>query len=107
MRSTLTVVASFGYLIWINWRLTLLTIVVIPIVAVVIRYFSRRLRRIAHDIQTRTGSLAHVLEEMIVGHRIVRIFGGESYERGRAVAAANRLRLAMPKESAAARRARH
>jgi ATP-binding cassette, subfamily B, bacterial MsbA len=102
LRSTLTVIASFGYLIWINWRLTLLTIVVIPIVAVVIRYFSRRLRRIAHDIQTRTGSLAHVLEEMIVGHRIVRIFGGESYERGRAVAAANRLRLAMSKESASA-----
>jgi ATP-binding cassette, subfamily B, bacterial MsbA len=102
LRSTLTVIASFGYLIWINWKLTLLTVVVIPIVAVVIRYFSRRLRRIAHDIQSRTGSLTHVLEEMIVGHRVVRIFGGESYERDRAVAAANRLRVAMSKESAAA-----
>lgn len=102
MRSALTITASFGYLLWINWKLTLLTVIVIPIVAVVIRYFSRRLRRVAHDIQNRSGSLTHVLEEMIVGHRVVRIFGGEAYERGRAVAAANRLRLAMSKESAAA-----
>ena len=102
LRSTLTVIASFGYLLWINWKLTLLTIVVIPIVGVVIRYFSRRLRRIAHDIQSRTGSLTRVLEEMIVGHRVVRIFGGEAYERDRAVAAANRLRVSMSRESAAA-----
>lgn len=102
LRSALTIIASFGYLIWINWKLTLLTVVVIPIVAVVVRYFSRRLRRIAHDIQNRSGAFTHVLEEMIVGHRVVRIFGGESYERDRAVAAANRLRLAMSKESAAA-----
>ena len=102
LRSSLTITASLGYLLWINWRLTLLTFVVIPIVGVVIRYFSRRLRRIAHDIQSRAGAFTQVLEEMIVGHRVVRIFGGESYERGRAFAAANRLRLAMSKESAAA-----
>ena len=59
-----------------------MTFFVLPIVAVVIRYFSRRLRRIARDVQTRTGSMTHVLEEMIGGHRIVRMFGGESYERG-------------------------
>jgi subfamily B ATP-binding cassette protein MsbA len=102
LRSALTITASLGYLLWINWRLTLLTFVVIPIVGVVIRYFSRRLRRIAHDIQSRAGAFTQVLEEMIVGHRVVRIFGGESYERDRAFAAANRLRLAMSKESAAA-----
>jgi len=74
---------------------------VLPIVGVVIRYFSRRLRRIARDIQTRTGSLTHVLEEMIGGHRIVRVFGGEQYERQRAVNAANRLRQSMTKQSSA------
>ncbi len=101
IRSSLTIVASFGYLLWLNWRLTLLTFVVVPIVGVIIRYFSRRLRRIARDIQDRTGSLTQVLEEMISGHRVVRIFGGEQYERARAVAAANRLRNAMTKESSA------
>lgn len=101
IRSTLTIVVSFGYLMWLNWRLTLLTFVVVPIVGVVIRYFSRRLRRIARDIQDRSGSLTQVLEEMIAGHRVVRVFGGEKYERERAVGAANRLRNAMTKESSA------
>ena len=101
IRSTLTIVVSFGYLMWLNWKLTLLTFIVVPIVGVVIRYFSRRLRRIARDIQDRSGSLTQVLEEMIGGHRVVRVFGGEAYERNRAVAAANRLRNAMTKESSA------
>ncbi|MFO1311954.1 MAG: lipid A export permease/ATP-binding protein MsbA [Burkholderiales bacterium] len=101
IRSTLTITVSFGYLMWLNWRLTLLTFIVVPIVGVVIRYFSRRLRRIARDIQDRSGSLTQVLEEMIGGHRVVRVFGGEEYERNRAVAAANRLRNAMTKESSA------
>ena len=101
IRSTLTIVVSFGYLLWLNWKLTLLTFIVVPIVGVVIRYFSRRLRRIARDIQDRSGSLTQVLEEMIGGHRVVRVFGGEEYERNRAVAAANRLRNAMTKESSA------
>src|SRR5947207_37285 len=101
IRSTLTIAASFGWLMWINWRLTLMTFFVLPIVAVVIRYFSRRLRRIARDVQSRTGSMTHVLEEMIGGHRIVRIFGGERYERERAIKAANSLRTSMTKQSSA------
>ena len=101
VRSSLTIAASFGWLMWLNWRLTLLTFVVLPVVGVTIRYFSRRLRRIARDIQTRTGGMTHVLEELIGGHRIVRIFGGESYERERAGHAANALRVAMTKQSAA------
>ncbi len=101
VRSTLTIAASFGWLMWLNWRLTLLTFVVLPVVGVTIRYFSRRLRRIARDIQTRTGRMTHVLEELIGGHRIVRIFGGEDYERERAGRAADALRVAMTKQSAA------
>ena len=101
IRSSLTIVVSFGYLMYLNWRLTLLTFIVVPIVGVVIRYFSRRLRRLARDIQDRSGSLTAVLEELIGGHRVVRIFGGEAYERKRAVDAANRLRNSMTKESSA------
>ena len=101
IRSSLAIAASFGWMLYLNWQLTLLTLVVLPVVGFVIRYFSRRLRRLARDIQSRTGSLTHVLEEMIGGHRIVRVFGGERYERERAVGAANRLRQSMSKQSSA------
>jgi subfamily B ATP-binding cassette protein MsbA len=101
IRSSLAIAASFGWMLWLNWPLTLFTLIVLPIVGVVIRYFSKRLRRLARDIQSRTGSLTHVLEEMIGGHRVVRVFGGEAYERERAVAAANKLRNSMTKQSSA------
>jgi subfamily B ATP-binding cassette protein MsbA len=101
IRSSLTIAASMGWLLYINWRLTLMTFFVLPVVAFVIRYFSRRLRRIARDVQTRTAAMTHVLEEMIGGHRIVRVFGGEDYERARAVKAANALRTSMTKQSSA------
>jgi subfamily B ATP-binding cassette protein MsbA len=101
IRSSLTIAASLGWLLYINWRLTLMTFFVLPIVAVVIRYFSRRLRRIARDVQTRTAAMTHVLEELIGGHRIVRVFGGETYERKRALKAANALRTSMTKQASA------
>ncbi len=99
IRGVITITATLGYLMWLNWRLTLLALVVLPAVAAIIRYFSRKLRRIARDIQTRTGALTHTLEEMIGGHRIVRVFGGEEYERGRALKAANSVRTAMSRQA--------
>jgi ATP-binding cassette, subfamily B, bacterial MsbA len=99
IRSSLTVVGSFGLLLWLNWKLTLIAIIVLPTVAVLIRYFSRRLRRIARDVQQRTGSITHVLEEILGSHRVVKIFGGQDYERRRAVAGANQLRTSMTKQS--------
>jgi subfamily B ATP-binding cassette protein MsbA len=103
-RSSLAIAAMFGYLLWLNWQLTLLTLVVIPVVAWVTRYLSRRLRRVAHDIQSRTATLTQVLEEILGAYRIVGVFGGENYERQRARAAANRLRVSMSKESSATAR---
>jgi subfamily B ATP-binding cassette protein MsbA len=99
IRSSLTVAGSFGLLLWLNWKLTLIAIVVLPTVAALIRYFSRRLRRIARDVQQRTGSITHVLEEILGSHRVVKIFGGQEYERRRAVAGANQLRTSMTKQS--------
>jgi len=101
MRSTLTIAATFGYLLWLSWEITLLSLIVIPAVGIIMRYFGRRLRRVSRDVQTRTGSLTHVLEEMIAGHRVVKIFGGQRYERERAYSAANRLRQSMSKQSSA------
>ena len=101
VRSGLTIAGSLGLLFWLNWQLTLISIVVMPSVAVVIRYFSRRLRRVARDVQQRTGSITHVLEEIVGAQRVVKIFSGQDYERKRAVAGANKLRQSMSKQSSA------
>jgi ATP-binding cassette, subfamily B, bacterial MsbA len=99
IRSSLTIAGSIGLLLWLNWRLTVIAIVVLPTVGMLIRYFSRRLRRIARDVQQRTGSITHVLEEILGANRVVKIFGGQEYERRRAVAGANQLRTSMTKQS--------
>jgi ATP-binding cassette, subfamily B, bacterial MsbA len=101
IRSALTIAGSLGLLFWLNWRLTLISLVVMPAVAAVIRYFSRRLRRVARDVQQRTGAITHVLEEIVGAQRVVKIFGGQDYERKRAVAGANKLRQSMSKQSSA------
>ena len=101
VRSALTIAGTLGLLFWLNWKLTLVSIIIMPAVAVVIRYFSRRLRRVARDVQQRTGSMSHVLEEIVGAQRVVKIFGGQAYERARAVAGANRLRQSMSKQSSA------
>jgi len=101
IRSSLTIAGSIGLLLWLNWKLTLIAIVVLPTVGALIRYFSRRLRRIARDVQQRTGSITHVLEEILGAHRVVKIFAGQDYEKRRAVAGANQLRTSMTKQSSA------
>ena len=101
VRGVLTIAGSLGLLFYLDWERTIVLLIVLPAVAWVTRYFSRRLRRVARDVQQRTGSIAHVLEEIIGGHRLVKIFGGHAYERTRAVSAANKLRQSMAKQSSA------
>ncbi|HEX8011884.1 MAG TPA: lipid A export permease/ATP-binding protein MsbA [Casimicrobiaceae bacterium] len=101
VRGVLTVAGTLGLLFYLDWQRTIVLLVILPMVALVTRYFSRRLRRVARDVQQRTGSIAHVLEEIVGAHRIVKIFGGHDYERTRAVSAANKLRQSMAKQSSA------
>ena len=102
IRNTLTIAFMLGYLMYLNWQLTLIAFTTIPLIGYSFRKIRRRLRRVSTLVQDRTGALTHVLEEAIGAHRIVKVFGGEKYESGRLRAAADRLRLAMAKQSAAA-----
>jgi subfamily B ATP-binding cassette protein MsbA len=102
IRNTLTIVFMLGYLLYINWRLTLIAFVAFPVVAFALRKIRRRMKRVSGLVQDRTGTLTHALEEAIGAHRVVKIFGGERYESARLRAAADRLRLATMKQAATA-----
>jgi len=102
IRNGLAMVAMIVFLLQTNWRLTLVLFVTMPAVALVIRYFGRRLRRSARGVQSAMGRLTHVLEEIVGGNRIVKIFGGHRYETQRAVEAADQLRHIASKQSSAA-----
>jgi len=101
VRNGLTMLAMIVFLLQTNWRLTLILIVTMPVIGGVIRYFSRRLRRSARSVQGAIGALTHVIEEVVSGNRIVKIFGGQAYETRRTVEASNKLRQVASKQSLA------
>jgi subfamily B ATP-binding cassette protein MsbA len=81
IKEGLTVVGLLGMMFWLDWRLTLFSLIVGPFVAVLVRYVSRRFRMISRRIQDSVGGLNHVAEEVIQGQRIIKVYGGEAFER--------------------------
>ncbi len=100
-RDSLTIVALLGYLFWINWKLTLVSLVVGPPVVVITRAFSRRLRSMSRATQGAMGALNHALEESVGCHRVVKVFEGQAYERARFEAGSNTIRRFNMKMTAA------
>jgi ATP-binding cassette, subfamily B, bacterial MsbA len=102
VRESLTLAALLGYLIWLNWKLTLFVGVMFPLVFVAVRLISRRLRRITLAGQKATDELAYVIEENVLAWRIVRVHGAAGQQTERFVSQSNLLRRLMMKSVAAA-----
>jgi subfamily B ATP-binding cassette protein MsbA len=102
VRDSVTVVALLAILVWSNWKLTLITFVVIPPIALVVRVFSRRLRVMSRETQKAMGGIAEVLDESIANQRVVRVFGGQAYESDRFEKASQRIRRFTMKQAVAA-----
>lgn len=83
IREGLTVVFLFSYLLWMNWKLTLVMLAVLPVINLMVRSASRRFRKQSRKIQAAMGDLTHIASETIQGYRVVRSFGGEDYESAR------------------------
>ncbi len=77
------VLVLLGAMVWANWRLTMIFLVIAPVVAIVVSYASNRFRNISRRIQNSMGDVTHVASEAVNGYRVVRTFGGEAYERKR------------------------
>ena len=102
VRDSVAVIGLLGWMLWIDWKLTLIALATAPIVIAVVVYFSRRLRRMSHGLQRTMGDVTHVLQESIEGHKVVKVFSGQAYERQRFTDAANRVRRFQVKFIAAA-----
>ncbi len=83
VRDSLTVVALMAYLLWVNWKLTAVTLVLIPAMAALVRGVSKRLRRLNQQQLEVNGELTQVIEETTRAHQVIRIFGGQKYEQKR------------------------
>jgi subfamily B ATP-binding cassette protein MsbA len=92
VRDSLTVIGLMGYLIYLNWKLTLVVLVIFPVIAYVMSKINRRLRSLNREQQTLTSELAYIVEEASAGYKIVKVHGAEQYEMNRFLEKAERLR---------------
>ena len=96
--------ALIGYMVYLNWRLALFVLVMGPFIGWMILRVSHRLRRASRRLQDSVGEVTIVAEEVIGGHRDVKIFGGEAYENtrfGRAIDNARKLQMKVVTTAAA------
>lgn len=77
--NVLRLIAVLGYMIWVNWQLTLATLIVAPLLAVLIGWFGERLRKLSHRSQSRVSDLSGLIIEMLSGIRLVQAFAAEEY----------------------------
>lgn len=83
VREGFTAIGLLIYLFYSNWMLSLVFVAIAPIIVVLVGYVSKRLRGISKKIQESIGDMTHITSELVGGHRVVRSYGGEKYERRR------------------------
>ena len=83
VREGFTAIGLLIYLFYSNWMLSLVFVAITPIIVVLVSYVSKRLRMISKRMQDSIGDMTHITSELVMGHRIVRSYGGEAYEKQR------------------------
>jgi subfamily B ATP-binding cassette protein MsbA len=83
VKDSIAILGLLAYLFWLNWKMTLIVLVVGPPIALTVRIISKRLRRMSRESMRQLGEVVQVLQETIDCHKVVKVFGGQEYETGR------------------------
>ncbi len=83
IQDSLTLLGLLAWMFYLDWQLSLTFLILGPLMAVLVRYVNKRLRRISTRLQHSMGDVAHVAQEVMDGHKVVRVFGGQAQERDR------------------------
>ncbi|MFS0756467.1 lipid A export permease/ATP-binding protein MsbA [Noviherbaspirillum sp. 1P10PC] len=92
IRDSLTVIVLLGFLLWLNWRLTIVALILLPLTALVVRLTGKRMRKLTREYLEINAELTQVIEETTRANQVIKIFGGHKYESDRFEARASHLR---------------
>ena len=92
VRSSLTVLGLLAWLLYLNWALTLVTLVLLPLLTIVVRTTGKRLKKLNRDSLAVNAELTQVIEETTRAQQVIKIFGGQDYEKSRFDERAEQLR---------------
>ncbi|MDA1331516.1 MAG: lipid A export permease/ATP-binding protein MsbA [Proteobacteria bacterium] len=101
VKDSLTVIGLLGYLIYLDAKLTLISLIMLPPIALVVRYFNGRLRWASRETQDSVGAVTEVVQESIECNKVVKIFSGQQAERKRFFDTSNKLRRLLMKQTMA------
>lgn len=99
VRESLTAVALLSYLLYLDWKLTLITLTVGPVIATLIQGFGKRIRRASKASLESLRSVAHTVEETTAANKVIKIYGGQAQQKARFHAVTESFRRSMMKEA--------
>ena len=102
IRDLLTVIGLLGYLLYLNWQLTLIVLAIFPLVAFISKKINQRLRILNREQQVLTNDLSYIVEESAGGHKLVKLHAGQLYEMNRFMWRSKKLYQFAMKSSVAA-----
>ncbi|AXM45025.1 lipid A export permease/ATP-binding protein MsbA [Dichelobacter nodosus] len=82
-RDTITIIALLAYLFYLDWQMTLIVMIAVPFVAFIIIYIAKQLRALARSLQEDMGGMNHIVDEVVRGREIIRMYDGFQHENQR------------------------
>ncbi|UDG82918.1 lipid A export permease/ATP-binding protein MsbA [Candidatus Vallotia lariciata] len=83
VRDSLTVVFLLGYLLYLNWQLTIIVAIILPASGSLISKLNKHLRRLNREQQILTNQISYIVEETVGGYKVIKVHNGELYEMRR------------------------
>lgn len=99
VRESLTAIALLFYLLYLDWKLTLITLTIGPVIAFIIKGLSRRIRAASRSSFEAIRAMSHTIEETTDAHKVIKIFGGQKQQRERFFEDTERFRRSMMREA--------
>ncbi len=99
VRESLTALALIGYLLYLDWKLTIITLAVGPVIAFTVRSFSKRMRVASQKSLQAMRFISHTIEETISAQQVVKIFGGQARQQQHFFDATEQFRRAQMREA--------
>jgi len=83
VKDSISIIGLIGWMLYLDWQLTLTVFILIPAIALMVKVLAVRLRKISRKLQATMGDMTHALEEGTRGHKVIKIFGGQQAEKQR------------------------
>jgi ATP-binding cassette, subfamily B, bacterial MsbA len=99
VRESLTAIALIGYLLYLDWLLTVFVLGSMPAIGLIVARFGKRVRAASQRSMMSMRTVSHTIEESVMAHKVIKIFGGQDQLTKRFINNSEHLRRSQMKEA--------